>query len=258
MPPLHLILWTAAGAGLCMSALWIVQYIRTDATIVDIGWSYCLLAAALFFAIAGSGLPFRRFLFVLCAGIWAARLGTYLLSSRLLRAHGEDSRYLRMRTAMGRWAQPGFFLFFQLQTLFVVIFAIPFICPVTNPATLSVFDSLALLVWGIAFAGETIADWQLNRFRRDPANKGSTCQTGLWRYSRHPNYFFEWLHWFTYIFFAIGSPWWWLSLSGPVIMFLFLFFVTGIPHTEREALSHRDDYAEYKKHTSMFIPWFRR
>jgi steroid 5-alpha reductase family enzyme len=256
MTPLHLILWTAAGAAVLMSVLWIVQLIRNDATIVDVGWAYGLMCAAVFYALAGPGLPARKCLFVLLAGIWAARLGTYLFVNRVYGRTAEDGRYRRMRDAMGAYAQPGFFAFFHAQTLFVVIFALPFISPVSNPRPLNVFDLCAASIWLIAFSGECTADFQLARFRRNPVNTGTTCRSGLWRYSRHPNYFFEWLHWFTYIFLAAGAPFFWLTLLGPVIMLAFLYKVTGIPHTEAQALSHRPDYAEYMKTTSMFFPWF--
>ncbi|MGH8164637.1 MAG: DUF1295 domain-containing protein, partial [Rhodanobacteraceae bacterium] len=105
--------------------------------------------------------------------------------------------------------------------------------------------------------GETIADRQLARFRANPANDGKTCREGLWRYSRHPNYFFEWLHWFAYVALAIGSPLWWLALAGPVVMFVFLRFISGIPYTEAQALRTRgDDYRAYQHDTSMLFPWF--
>jgi steroid 5-alpha reductase family enzyme len=256
MNSLELILWTAAGAAVLMTMLWIVQLIRNDATIVDVGWAYGLLCTAIFYTIAGPGLPARKILLGLLAGIWAARLGTYLFVTRVYGRTEEDGRYRRMRRAMGRYAQPGFFVFFHAQTLFVVIFALPFISPVSNPHPLHLFDACAVLIWLIAFSGECIADFQLTRYRRDPANAGTTCQAGLWHYSRHPNYFFEWLHWFAYIFLAVGGPHFWLSLLGPVIMLIFLYKVTGIPHTETQALSHREDYAEYMKKTSMFLPWF--
>ena len=105
--------------------------------------------------------------------------------------------------------------------------------------------------------GETLADLQLSRHRADTANKGKTCRTGLWRYSRHPNYFFEWLHWWSYVFLGLGSVWWYLAPSAAVFMLFLLFFVTGIPYTEQRSIASRgQDYIDYQKETSVFIPWF--
>jgi steroid 5-alpha reductase family enzyme len=108
----------------------------------------------------------------------------------------------------------------------------------------------------LALGGEAIADAQLSRFRRDPANRGTVCRTGLWRYSRHPNYFFEWVHWWAYVLIGIAAPWGWLALFGPALMLLFLFKITGIPPTEARALESRGDaYREYQRTTSVFVPW---
>jgi len=113
-----------------------------------------------------------------------------------------------------------------------------------------------VLVWVIAVAGEALADAQLARYRSVPANRGRTCRVGLWRASRHPNYFFEWLHWWSYVLLATGSPLWWATLIGPALMLYVLLKVTGIPATEAQAVLSRPDYAEYQRTTSAFIPWF--
>jgi steroid 5-alpha reductase family enzyme len=109
--------------------------------------------------------------------------------------------------------------------------------------------------WIVSVWGEHVADRQLARFRADPVNRGKTCRAGLWRYSRHPNYFFEWLHWFTYVALAVGATAVWYSLSGPVLMYVFLRWISGVPYTEAQALRTRgDDYRDYQRHTSMFFP----
>jgi steroid 5-alpha reductase family enzyme len=108
----------------------------------------------------------------------------------------------------------------------------------------------------VAFAGESLADRQLSRFRQDPRNRGRVCRDGLWRYSRHPNYFFEWLHWWAYVALAAGSPLWWIAVAGVAMMLLFLTRVTGIPPTEAQALRSRGEaYREYQRTTSAFFPW---
>ena len=139
-----------------------------------------------------------------------------------------------------------------------MLFSLPFLIVMRNPdPSLTGWDMAGIVIWMVAVAGETVADNQLQRFRSRPANSTSTCRECLWRYSRHPNYFFEWIHWFAYAIMAIGIPyglWAWL---GPILMFLFLFKVTGIPFTEQQSLARRgEDYRRYQQTTSIFIPWF--
>jgi steroid 5-alpha reductase family enzyme len=139
-----------------------------------------------------------------------------------------------------------------------VLFALPFIAVAHNPvAGWTPWLVLGLLVWIGSVGGEAIADRQLARFRADPANKGKTCRDGLWRYSRHPNYFFEWLHWFAYVLFAAGSPLWWLAWSGPLVMYAFVRWISGVRWTEDQALRTRgEDYRDYQRTTPMLFPWF--
>ena len=118
-------------------------------------------------------------------------------------------------------------------------------------------DAVGLLIWTISVLGESIADAQLARFRSNPANRGKTCRIGLWNYSRHPNYFFEWLHWWSYVAIAWSAPYGWTTLLAPALMWFFLFKVTGIPATEAQAvISRGDDYKLYQQTTSVFVPWF--
>ena len=117
------------------------------------------------------------------------------------------------------------------------------------------FALAAILVWLLAVGGESLADRQLAKFRGDPASRGRTCRVGLWAWSRHPNYFFEWLHWFAYALLAVGTPWFWVSLGGPILMFAFLYRVSGIPWTEAQSLRSRgDDYRRYQQEVSAFFP----
>jgi steroid 5-alpha reductase family enzyme len=246
------------AAVLWMFLLWLYQVRKRDAGIVDAGWALGLFAAALFFGIAAPGWPLRRMLVAVLAGVWGLRLGLYLLIDRVLAGHEhEDGRYRRMRAAMGKHAHLGFLAFFQVQAGFILLFALPLYAAAANPRQgLGVFDYLGLLVGIGCILGEVVSDRQLTRFRRNPANQGHTCNQGLWRYSRHPNYFFEITHWFAYICLAVGSPQLLFALPGPFLMLFFILFVTGVPHVEKQALSHRPDYAEYRRTTNMIIPWF--
>ncbi len=242
-------------AFLGMVVLWALQWRWHDAGIVDAGWAFGMTVAAVLIAFQAPGDLWRRVIIAVIAGGWGLRLGLYLLLDRIVGKEREDGRYARMRAAMGRYAQVGFFIFFQVQTGFVLIFALPLYAATCNAAPLGWLDLVGILIAVAAIAGEIVADRQLARHRADPSNRHVTCRTGLWRYTRHPNYFCEWLHWFSYAFLGIGSPLAWLAASGPVFMGVFLWKITGIPHTEKQALSHRSDYAEYMRTTSGFIPW---
>jgi steroid 5-alpha reductase family enzyme len=138
----------------------------------------------------------------------------------------------------------------------VAVFALPFAAAAarhSDPAPWTI--AAAVGIWLLSVGGESLADQQLATFRNDPANRGKTCRSGLWAWSRHPNYFFEWLHWFTYVFLAVGSHLFWLSLVGPVVMLLFLYRVSGIPWTEAQSLRSRgDDYRRYQQQVSAFFP----
>ena len=121
----------------------------------------------------------------------------------------------------------------------------------------TLWDLVAVLIWCVSVGNTILADRQLARFKQRPENRGKTCRAGWWRYSRHPNYFFEWLHWWAYVVLSIGSSYWWVTLVAPLVMLHFLLNVTGIPPTEAQALASRgDDYRQYQRTTSAFIPWF--
>lgn len=244
------------GSFLLFTMLWIIQVIRKDAGVVDIGWTAGVGAMAVYAAVAGDGWIVRRFLLGAMGGIWAARLVLYILKDRILVSE-EDSRYKRLRAHWGKRAHAWFFLFFTSQSLLVVLFTLPFLAGAAKQNdSFSIFDGLAVLTWLISMSGEWLADFQLARFRNNPVNKGKVCSSGLWNWSRHPNYFFEWLHWFSYLFLGFAAPGFVLSFIGPAAMYLFLMKLTGIPHVERESLAKRGEaYREYQQTTSMLIPW---
>jgi steroid 5-alpha reductase family enzyme len=211
------------------------------------------LAAAL--AAAGQGWGPRRALAAALVALWALRLCVHIVRDRVLPGI-EDGRYRYLRAYWGAGAKAWFFVFFTLQSLLVVLFALPFVPIAAHPrAGFAWWEWGAVALWLLCIAGEVLADRQLRRFRSDPAHRGRTCRTGLWGWSRHPNYFCEWLHWWAYVLLAAGAPGWWLSLAGPAAMYVFLRYLTGIPHVERQALQSRgDDYRDYQRRVNVFFP----
>jgi len=248
-----------ALAVLLQLGLWLRATRTHNAGWVDAGWSGGMAMAAPVLLFFSERDPRDLLVFALMA-FWACRLCLHLLRDRLLGGKPEDARYQDLRRHWGEKANAKFFLFFQGQALLVPLFALPAWAVMSSPHPFpSVFDLLGLLIGLGAIAGEAVADAQLARFRADPANKGRVCQNGLWRFSRHPNYFFEWLHWCAYVVWAIGAAAWPLTLLGPLLMYLFLRYLTGIPHTERRSLASRGDaYRAYQSTTNMFWPWIPR
>jgi steroid 5-alpha reductase family enzyme len=243
---------------LVMLATWLWQLRSGNAGIVDVAWALGLGMLALLYAAAADGDPMRRVLVAVLAGGWSLRLGGYLANRVIGRE--EDSRYAAMRRARPQGVQAFFFYFFQAQALLAVILSVPWLIIATDQRSgFTGVDGLGAAVWLTAVIGEAVADAQLARFRRAPQNKGRTCRTGLWRYSRHPNYFFEWIHWLAYPLLAWGSPWFAITFLSPALMLFFILKVTGIPPTEAQAVASRgDDYRAYQKSTSAFVPWFPR
>ena len=114
---------------------------------------------------------------------------------------------------------------------------------------------LGIAIWIIAIGGEILSDKQLKKFKQDASNKGQVCQSGLWKYSRHPNYFFEWLHWLAYVLIGFYSSYWWLTVTGVLVMYVFITQITGIPFTEKQSVRSKGAlYKEYQKTTSKFFP----
>jgi steroid 5-alpha reductase family enzyme len=255
MTPLEQLLYAWIASAVLMGLLWCVQLKTSDAGIVDAVWALSVGAISIFFAFNGEGYAQRRILLAILAGAWALRLGAYLLYRNF--SLPEDGRYKRLRKKWGARFQLKMFVFFQVQASWCVLFALPMWMAAGNPVKpLGLFDLLAALTWLVSVCGNTIADWQLARFRATPGTSGTVCRRGLWSYCRHPNYFFEWLHWWVYVLLCTGSSMQWWSLGAPLIMFIFLTRITGIPPTEANAIASRGEaYREYQRTTNAFFPW---
>ena len=244
--------WALTAAA--MAALWAVSRIRGNAGVVDVAWSLATAAIGASFALTADGDAARRGVVAAMAAAWGLRLGAHLWA-RVAR-EAEDGRYQHLKETWGANAARNLFVFFQVQAVWAVMFALPMLAAAGNPRPLGAWDGLGIAIWLVALGGETIADHQLSRFRADPANRGQVCRAGLWHYSRHPNYFFEWLHWWAYAALAAGAPLWWVPPIGVATMAWFITRVTGIPPTEAQALRSRGAaYRAYQRTTSAFVPW---
>lgn len=235
---------------------WVIQFRTGNGGVVDPIWAWSLGLLAVLFGVAGSAPPEVRMLVALMGGVWGMRLGTHLWMR--MAGKPEDFRYAKLRLDWDRHAHRNLFFFYQFQNLFTLVlaasaFAAASYRPDSVPMGLMV---VAVLIWFVAVVGEGVADAQMDRFRSDPANGGQVCRTGLWRYSRHPNYFFECLHWLAYVPLAWGAPWGWTALIAPLVMAFLLTRLSGMPLLEAEMAKRKAGFAEYMRTTSPLIPWF--
>ena len=255
---LRLLLIDAATAALLFALVWRICVRVGNYGFLDATWTFGIGLLATIDAIAGTGNAARRAAFTVVGLAWSLRLGVFILK-RVLRHHPtEDKRYRSLRE---RWPSPGAFLaFFELQALIAVVFSAPFLFAAFagNPRMRGAeWFGLALAVVGII--GEAAADGQAESFKRRPRAQTTVLDTGLWRYSRHPNYFFEWLVWLGLAIAAFPLPLGGFAIVCPVLIAYFLLRVTGIPLTEKHSLeTHGEAYREYQRMTSAFIPWVRR
>ena len=246
-----------AMVAVLMTAIWLWHLRLQNVGVVDVGWTASLVALACLYAFLGPGMALRRGAIAAMIAVWGTRLCAYLLRDRVL-GRPEDPRYADVR-ARDSWVAAGsFFPFFQAQALLAAILSLPALLAAFNPSPqLSALEWSAMALWAVAPRGRgrsPIASWKRSRRRR--RRDGKTLQGGLWRYSRHPNYFFEWLVWVAYAMFALTSPWGALALVSPAIMLYLLCRMTGIPATEAQAVRSRgDDYRRYQQTTSAFVPW---
>jgi steroid 5-alpha reductase family enzyme len=252
-----ILLWGLIIASIWMCLLWLVATAWRNAAWADVGWSLGVGILILFFAFSTDGYVPRVVMVTSMGSLWSLRLGIYLLRHRII-GMNEEGRYQTLRNNWGDRASFYFFQFFQAQGVLILLFSVPPLIAMSHPSRVfRITDILGLGIWFLSQVGESLADWQLAAFRSRADNRGKTCRTGLWRYSRHPNYFFEWMQWWSYVAVSIGAPYGWLTLSGPVVMLFFLFMVTGIPATEAQAIaSRREDYQRYQRSTNAFFPWF--
>jgi steroid 5-alpha reductase family enzyme len=256
-----LIVGVTGGLSLAMCAAWLVQRRTRNAGWVDVVWTFALGAAGVVYALAPlpavSGPGARQVVVAALVVAWSLRLGWHLFDRT---RHGpEDRRYAQFRRDWGAAYEPRMFGLLQIQAAAAAVLALSMLLAARNPAPLGAGDLGAFAILGVAIGGAALADAQLERFRRDPANRGRVCASGLWAWSRHPNYFFEWLGWLAYPALAIDLQAdylvGWLALTGPAFMYVLLVHISGIPPLERLMLQTRGDaYRAYQARTSAFFP----
>jgi steroid 5-alpha reductase family enzyme len=237
--------WAVCAAT--QAVLWLVAQRTRNAGIVDVGWALTFsLVVALFGARTGHWPPIA---FVVIA--WSLRLGGYLIV-RGAATGPEEGRYADLRARWAPHASVKFFVFFQAQAALTAILSSAFVVPFVEQPRGWAWAGLAVSCIGIL--GETVADAQLARFKR--THKGELCDVGLWSWSRHPNYFFEWCVWLGYAVAGFAyAPWGLIALAPQAIILASIFGVTGIPPTEKQALRSKGEaYAEYQRRVSRFMP----
>ena len=193
-------LWALLLTTPLMMGLWLgYRWVHRNASLADVGFCMGFGLVAVHFGLTTTGDASHRLVVAVMATGYAIRLATHILVNRVL-GTGEDQRYQSLRERWGNWAEFYFFLYFVGQAVAVAVLSIPLLVLMSNPdPTWHVGEVVGVVVWALGVGGEAVADDLLTRFRRDPGNRGKTCRWGPWRYSRHPNYFFEGVHWCAYV-----------------------------------------------------------
>jgi len=242
-----------------MAAAWLLSLALRNASIVDVFWGlgFALLAAVYF--VATDGFVGRKLLITTLVVVWGLRLSLHILRRNW--GQGEDYRYRAFREKWGEkfwWGS--FFQVFLLQGVLLWLISAPVLAAqfYGSPDELTVVDALGALVWGVGFFFEAVGDWQLAGFKADPANKGKVMQSGLWRYTRHPNYFGDATVWWGHFVIAAGTVDGLWTVFSPVLMTVLLLRVSGVALLEKAQVRTKPQYRAYVESTSAFLPWFPR
>jgi steroid 5-alpha reductase family enzyme len=242
-------------AGLSLGT-WLLSLRLGNVSIVDSLWSLLFLALAATYAWAAPAVGDRGHLIGALVAVWALRLSFYI--TRRNWGHGEDRRYQAIRARN----QPGFafkslYLVFGLQAALAWVISLPILGATLSSAPLGWVDGLGAAAWMVGFAFEAGGDWQLARFKSDPANADRVMDRGFWGLTRHPNYFGEFAMWWGFFLIAAAGGAWW-SFPGPLLMSFLLLKVSGVTLLEKDIGERRPKYAEYVRRTNAFFPGPRR
>lgn len=242
------------GTMLAMTLLWTVSVRIGDVSIVDVFWGPGFALAGTTYLIVDGSFSTRGILAIVLVTLWAVRLGYHLLI-RNLAADEEDARYQAMRAPHGdRYWWVSLFTVFWLQAVLLWIISAPLLGSVRSDAALGLLDMVGTVIFATGLTIETLADLQLKRFKAAPANRGEVLDSGLWRYSRHPNYFGDFVVWWgLYVVALAGGAWW--SAFGPALISFLLLKVSGVTMLERSLKKTKPKYEEYVRRTSAFVLW---
>jgi steroid 5-alpha reductase family enzyme len=263
LPVLLLVL--AVFLSVVMALAWTTALRTGKSGWIDAIWSLSVGSAGAFAALAApvdGASQARQALVAVLVGGWSLRLGLHI-AARTARG-GDDPRYAVLRAQWGATFRARLFWFLQIQAACAFVLAVAVLAAAANPAPgLRWADLIGVTLLLMAVAGESVADRQMEAFRRNPVNKGGVCDRGLWGLSRHPNYFFEWLGWCAYPLIAIDPsgayPWGWAALAAPALIYALLVHVSGIPPLEAHMLRSRGDaFRDYQARVSAFWPWPKR
>ncbi|MBW2495270.1 MAG: DUF1295 domain-containing protein [Deltaproteobacteria bacterium] len=246
---------TAAMLCVCMSGLWLVSLLSKNSSIVDPFWGTgFVFVAAMGFASGHASSAPRSLLISAMVALWGLRLSAHLLVRNF--GHGEDPRYVAMRRRWGaRFWWVSFFTVFALQGAILWFVSLPIQLVQAAPGgPLGALDAVGVAVWLVGLVFETVGDQQLRRFKADPANANAVMDRGLWRYTRHPNYFGDFCVWWGIFLVAVSAPWGPYAIASPVLMAFLLMRVSGVPLLERGISERRPGYADYIRRTSAFFP----
>lgn len=240
-----------AGA---MALAWWVAITSGRSGWADTFWSFTVGLAGVAAALWPLGeLTARHWLVAVIVAVWSGRLGLHIARRTL--SGGDDPRYAELKRGWGDNYRAQFLLFLEIQAAVALVLAVAVMAAANNPAPLGIGDALGVLIAIGAIFGESQADAQLSRFARNPANRGKVCDTGLWGWSRHPNYFFEFLYWAALVPIAIGHWWGLVALAAPLMMFVLLRYVSGVPPLEQHMLRSRGEvFAAYQQRVPPFFP----
>jgi steroid 5-alpha reductase family enzyme len=229
---------------------WVVGTARRNVAVVDSLWSLFFLAATAVY-VHGAGTTPRGWLMLVLVAVWALRLAGYVTWRN--RGLPEDRRYAAIRARNEPFAWKSLYVVFGLQALLAWIISLPQFAAARAAAPLNAVDALGIALWLFGFVFETVGDAQLARFKADARNRGAVMDRGLWRYTRHPNYFGECCVWWGYGVIALASGAWW-ALAGPLVMTWLLLKVSGVTLLERDIGERRAGYARYMARTPAFWP----
>ncbi len=237
-------------------ASWTVSIIRKDVSFVDSLWSLFFLIAAAVFALYAEPISLRGKLVLALVAIWSLRLSIYITARNW--GKSEDYRYQSIRASN----EPGFvfkslYIVFGLQGVLAWLVALPLLPAIASDTALNGIDLIAALLWLVGFVFEAGGDYQLARFKAREDSKGRVLDKGLWRYTRHPNYFGDFCIWWSFFLFALACGGWW-SIASPLLMSLLLLKVSGVAMLEKTISDRRPKYAEYTRRTNAFVPGPRR